>query len=123
MGLAGSARLVLHSPVIVTFECNRASSILVGASSSSTPIAIIAQCQKISIIIKNCFFEIENEMYPTSNGHLNFVQNYANKSGTVLYGGSLQLCRVKINGVSWIPANSFQFFKNIIKNLLRHRRG
>ncbi len=124
LGLEGSSQLVLHLPVTVNFDRNNATSkggaLLVDASA-------VSQCQNASSVERSsCFFRIESTnssisdalnteevtKFSDSDILLNFMQNSATMAGTVLYGGSLQFCRVEVNGKR-IDDDSFEFFHNI----------
>lgn len=111
MGLEGSAQLVLKSPVEINFDRNWAES--VGGGMLVVDPNTISQCQNISVEKKDCFFRV---MAPDDESvmavHLNFSQNYASNAGTVLYGGSLQLCRPRVNDEQLL-IDSFQFFESI----------
>ena len=110
MGLEGTTKLVLNSPVTINFDRNKAASkggaLLVDTST-------IGQCQNTSIERRNCFFALTSANMSTLDILLNFTRNYAGQAGTVLYGGSLQLCNVQLNGMQLHNINSFQFFHRI----------
>lgn len=110
MGFEGSSQLVLQSPVHIDFYRNMAESI--GGGILVLDSSAIAQCQNITVDKKNCFFKIDTQNTSSMDVHLNFTQNSANSTGSVLYGGSLQLCRVQVDDIQ-IETDSFQFLQTI----------
>lgn len=111
MGFEGNAALVLQSPVSMVFDRNRASSI--GGALLFLDSSAIAQCQNISIDKRNCFFRIETtKEYSIEDIHISLTKNVAASAGSELYGGSLQLCRVVVNGEQ-IANDSLQVLRDI----------
>lgn len=110
MGFEGSSELVLKSPVNMNFYRNQAETnggaILVLDSSS------IAQCQNISVQRRDCFFRVESDGSSSMDVTLDFTGNTAMNAGSLLYGGSLQLCRVRVDGKQ-VKTDSLQYLQNI----------
>ena len=62
-----------------------------------------------------CFFEVGEAVSthsPTTDIHLEFKENYADKAGSVLFGGALKHCKVRVNGVQ-TNFTGYQFLENI----------
>ena len=111
MGFEGNTTLVLQSPVSIVFDRNRASSI--GGALLFLDSSAIAQCQNISIERRNCFFQIQTTQESgIEDIQISLTKNVAEMAGSELYGGSLQLCRVVVNGEQ-ITNNSFHVLGNI----------
>lgn len=109
MGLEGNSELSLVSPVNVNFLRNQAE--MNGGAILFLDSSSIAQCQNISVERKDCFFNIHPD-YSGGGVQLIFVGNVAVSAGGVLYGGSLQLCRVKVNDKQ-ILTDSLQYLQSI----------
>ena len=111
MGLDGTTQLDLSSPVEMTFDRNHAEAYggaLLFLDSNS-----IAQCQNVTVEPRVCFFRIEGASNISDmDTYFNFTQNTAGAAGTVLHGGSLQLCRVQVNN-KLIREDSFEFLESI----------
>ena len=109
MGLEGNSKLVLMSPVNINFYRNQAETN--GGAILFLDTSSIAQCQNISVEQIDCFFRIDLD--DSSTGiRLNFTENTAGSAGRILYGGSLQLCRVRVNGKQ-IQTDSLQYLQSI----------
>ena len=109
MAFEGSeAQLILHSPIIMDFRGNQAYFVGGGIYFLDSIATYVAQCQYSPVDIA-CFFKVGNSS--NKDVHLNFVNNSAIDTGSVLYGGALQLCQVETNGGNF--RDSLQFFRNI----------
>lgn len=109
IGLEGSAELVFQSPVAVTFTRNEAKSVGGGVLFiGSNP---MAQCEEI-VIDRTCFFKIESANSSSTDITLYFIENFAGRAGSVLYGGSLQFCSVLVNNKQ-LENDSLEFLQSI----------
>lgn len=97
VGLERDAEIVLQAPVTFNFERNQAD---LGGAIYYSDLNILSQCQDIRVESDNCFFKVEiANPFDFSSIRLRFISNQARRAGAVLYGGSLQLCKVQVNGV------------------------
>ncbi len=102
MGLEGTTRLVLQSPVTINFYQNSAS-LGGGIFFLDSTAMYIAQCQKSTVERLSCFFQLLESVDMASRDiHLNFVENNASSAGSVLYGGALQLCQVQASDQTYV---------------------
>ncbi len=118
--LQGPSQIELSDPVSVNFLRNRArtgGAILISDSLST----YATQCQNLSIEQENCFYKVKSPN-PTLEGiHLNFTENFVNYSGASIYGGTLELCRVQVNGTQ-SAMNGYEFYQNVsfVRQLLNN---
>lgn len=111
MGFEGSmTRLVLQSPITMDFFQNQATSggALFFLDSNAM---YVAQCLRTTVKRKDCFFTVSSTATQISDIHMNFVANNATEAGSVLYGGALQLCQVRVN--EQIYTDGWQFLTSI----------
>ncbi len=110
MGLERDSELVLKSPIQMNFYRNKAD---FGAGMFYADLNAIAQCQNIVLDDQTCFFKVETaNSTDMADVHLNFTANLARKAGTILYGGSLQLCQVQVNNQK-VEMETFDFIQTI----------
>ncbi len=89
--LGKGTKLVLHSPVTINLEGNRA----ISKGGGLLFISSNAQCK---VEYESCFFRIEGNSF--LNAQLNLTQNSAGQAGTVLYGGFfMEYCYIKMNNI------------------------
>ena len=91
MTFSGSSRLILTEPLRANFIENQATA--VGGAIFFADAVSISQCTGSSNQ-EDCFIELNS----TSNIYINFVNNTAGIAGRLLYGGSLDSCRLFIGG-------------------------
>ena len=92
---SGSSKLMLNDPLQMTFVDNHAE-LTGGAIFFRDDIISNSQCLKQEFIDyrEECFIELSSE----SNIHLNFSRNTAGEAGAVIYGGSLDVCKLYTGG-------------------------
>ena len=92
---SGSSKLMLNDPLQMTFVDNHAE-LTGGAIFFRDDIISNSQCLKQESIVyrEDCFIELSSE----SNIHLNFSRNTAGEAGAVIYGGSLDVCKLYTGG-------------------------
>lgn len=111
VGLEVNAKVLLQSPVALSFDRNEAD---FGGGIFYSDLNAIVQCQNITVERENCFFRIETANSSNmSNIHLTFDSNVARRAGTVLYGGALRLCGVQVNGRQ-VEMETYEVIQSII---------
>ena len=106
-----SSQIELISPVNVSFTRNRAT--LGGAILVSDLLSTyITQCQNVSVDRMNCFYKLQSPNASLEGVTLRFTENFVNKSGSSVYGGGLELCRVQINDIQ-SSMSGYQFLQNV----------
>ena len=111
--------LVLLSPVAVLFYCNEAQkggAILVDDSGCTYR----DLCQNVTKVM-TCFFKIEvADTTSLDDVHINFTHNSADLGGAAIFGGALELCRVRINTMTY---PGYQIFENISSVILSEEQN
>ena len=95
MAFFRGSKLMLSDPLQMTFVDNHAE-LTGGAIFFRDDIISNSQCLELVSINdrEECFIELSSE----SNIHLNFSQNTAGEAGAVIYGGSLDVCKLYTGG-------------------------
>ena len=116
MTISGSSKLIFHELLQINFLENNA--LGYGGAIYFEDIVSISQCDESRY--KDCFIELSS-MY---NVKLNFSYNSARKTGSVLYGGDLDMCNLLIggsrdkcgnnNGEGYYAEHPINIFRNII---------
>ena len=104
INLDAASRLVLQTPVAMSFHNNT-------ASARGGALFVEDSICHYNILSKACFFDVWSASTPTPDIFLEFTGNSA-FAGSVLYGGDLDYCKVRVNGVQQ-DFTGFQFLKNV----------
>ena len=116
--LGGSLRLILAAPLQLKALLNQASTyggVIFFADSSSIIQCLPPEQPQVSQPPPpppDCFLEVEGEILSDGEIRLSFVNNSATLSGTVLYGGRLDMCRLPVHRGSQA---SVQYIDNAIE--------
>ena len=100
MAFSGTSKVILTNPLTIDFTENWAMS-YGGVIFVDDTTNYDNQCsgnttniERWPTEVKECFFELSD--YLTSDIHLNFINNTAGQAGKILYGGSIDKCKLYI---------------------------
>jgi len=108
------SKFILQAPVNVSFINNSATGFGGALYVEDSDLAYFTAC-RISHLLdvpdQPCFIEFNYKTSPTSDIHMSYQNNTA-IAGSLLYGGTLQLCKVRSNGIL-LNTTGYQFLNNV----------
>lgn len=113
IGFDSYSRLILQAPVNVSFINNSAAGFGGALYVEDSDLAYFTACRisQFSDPDQSCFIEFNYKTRSTGDIHIDYQDNTA-VAGSLLYGGTLQLCKVRSNGVL-LNTTGYQFLKNV----------
>ena len=118
LAFLGSSQIEFESLATVNFLRNEA--VYGGAIHVTDSIPRYAtQCQNVSVEPMDCFFRVQAQDTSFEDIHLNFTENFVQYSGASIYGGAIELCRVRVNGIQ-TAMNGYQFLQNV--SIFKHQK-